>query len=97
MKKNKFLGVQGDVCCILESLLNFDQLDVNTLQPSDFIHSSTNWGGCDKIKRTVEIRKFETTGREKVLNKPLLFMGKDYDCGKDYSWQLQVDKIVEIK
>ena len=45
MKKNIFLGVDDyGRCCVLKSLINFNQLCANSneLSSDDFVHSSTN-------------------------------------------------------
>lgn len=101
MKKHFMLGISNlgkeKYCCILRCLLSFDKLDVSQIEASDFQHDSTNWGGCDKLNRTIEIGKFELTGNSIHLNSPITFCGADDDMGHRYPWSFEVTDIYEIK
>lgn len=100
MKKNKYLGLSRDGrCCILESHLTFAQIEEHAgeLEPSDFIHSSTNWCGCDDEGRTLRILNLQKTGNDVVLPHTLCFTGSDDDMGHSYAWRFDVSEIVEIK
>lgn len=97
MKKHTMLGVNGDDCCLLLCLLKYEDLDFEDLAASDFIHSCTNWSGCDKIKRTLELRKLSLTGNYTELEKPLVFTGSDIDWGKYYPWEFKVKEIFEVQ
>ena len=63
------------------------------LDESDFIHDSTNWGGCDETKRTLEIENLEVVGKPLFLPHSLVFSGYDYDHGHKYEWEFVVTKI----
>lgn len=99
MKKHTMLGVKDGfkLCCILKCLLPFDQLSDEDVQADDFIHESTNWNGCDRIERTLDLLKAELTGRGIALPHPIIFYGVDHDMGHEYRWQFTVDEIWEIK
>lgn len=99
MKKNKYLGVSGGRCCILESHLTFRMIAEHEreLEPSDFVHSSTNWCGCDEESRTLNILNMRETGNYVALTRPLSFTGEDDDMGQSYPWRFDVFNIVEIE
>lgn len=100
MKKNVFIGMDKlGKCCVLESLADFDQLCANSndLSSDDFIHSSTNWSGCDDIERTLRIKGLQLTKRLIELPQPLFFSGEDHDWGLDYSWLFGVLYIYETE
>ena len=98
MKKHIFLGVNGDDCCILRCLADFDTLAMNAsdIDADDFAHTSTNWNGRDDIKRTCSLRELEATGRVLLLPKPITFSGTDYDMGNEYPWTFTVKEIWEV-
>ncbi len=100
MRKNKYLGLsKNGFCCILESLLTFHQIKehVRELESSDFIHSSTDWCGCDDEDRTLRVLNLRKTGNDVVLPYPLSFTGVDDDMGHSYSWRFDVSEIVEVE
>lgn len=97
MQKYKMLGVYKNLCCILECLIPFDKLDLDNLQTSDFVHSSTDWNGCDYIERTLEKRRYIITGERITLKKPLIFRGVDHDMWHDYEWTFKIEEIWNIK
>ena len=100
-KKKFVLGVNtgedshSAKCCILISEYAFDELP-ESIDPAMFKHTSTNWCGCDDLKRTLEISEVELTGRKRVLRTPIVFTGTDYDWGKTYPWTFQVDELYEV-
>lgn len=96
MIKHIMLGVKGEYCCVLKCLLPFGKLP-HELEASDFIHEATNWGGCDKTKRTLKIIKKKPTGRVILLTRPITFNGGDYDSGHEYGWEFTIDRIVELE
>lgn len=98
MKKNIMLGVDSKTnhCCKLACFIPFDDLDLDNLEESDFVHEATNWNGQDEIERTLGFIKMKQTGYKLTLNKPLVFTGVDYDCGHEYSWRFAVDEIHEL-
>ncbi len=97
MKKHIMLGVNGNNCCLLSCLLGYNQLDFENLDTSDFCHTSTNWGGCDTLERTFEVKKMHLTGNCTKLEKPLVFRGCDYDWGRSYRWEFAVNEIYEVE
>lgn len=96
MTKHTMLGVNGNYCCILYCLLPFDELDLDKLESSDFMHGSTNWNGCDTIDRTLVLKRLKKTDRKHELKSPLAYKGKDYDCGHEYPWKFEVTEIWEV-
>lgn len=98
MKKIKYLGVNGQYCCILLCHLPFEVLNEHAteLESSDFIHDSTDWCGCDLIARTLEEENLILSGRSIKLNKPLIFEGEDCDMGHEYPWYFAVKEIKEV-
>ncbi len=101
MKKQVFLGIDKNQerCCLLYSLVDFNFLKShkNDLESNDFTHASTNWCGCDKIERTMEIKNFKKIVKWFELPQPLVFSGSDYDYGNSYSWEFSVKYIAEVK
>lgn len=101
MNKNVFLGINenGKLCCILQTLATFEQLEAEKedIESSDFEHDSTDWYGCDRVDRTLQLRGLVKTGREIALEKPITFYGKDYDTGHMYSWRFTIFSIIETK
>lgn len=105
MEKNIMLGVNNqqsdrnfsNYCCILECLIPFSELIPDKIEASDFRHTATNWGGCDKIQRTIEIEKLKPTGNKIVLQSPIVFYGEDDDMGHTYQWKFEVNEIHEVK
>ena len=99
MKKHMYLGVSGNEACVLESLVDFDTLNlyIADIESSDFVHGSTNWCGRDTVERTCKIYAFELTGRRIQLSKPIVFRGTDYDMGHQYGWEFRVDTICEVR
>lgn len=99
MKKNVYLGTNGDMACILRSIADFDTLSEHAeeIESSDFIHGSTNWNGRDTIERTCELEGFNLTGRKISLSNPIRFYGTDYDMGHEYGWEFRVDTIYEVE
>ena len=67
------------------------------LEPSDFIHSATNWGGCDMIERTLDAIRKKPTGQKHILVDPIRFYGADYDRGMSCPWHFKVDEIWELE
>lgn len=98
MKKHTMLGVNSKTnrCCKLSCLIAFDNLNLDDLEESDFVHEATNWCGQDEIERTLKCIKMKQTGRKLTLTEPLRFTGVDYDCGHEYSWRFAVDEIHEL-
>lgn len=96
MEKHIMLGVNGVNCCILTCLLPFDQLDLPTIASSDFVHDATDWCGCDRIERTMDIHGLKLTGKKIVLEKPIHFRGSDSDHGHEYPWVFTVREIHEV-
>ena len=96
MKKHIMLGVNRINCCILTCLLPFDQMEPSAIEASDFSQDATNWGGCDRIERTLEMRGLKLTGRRIVLEKPIQFRGADNDHGQKYPWAFTVREIHEV-
>lgn len=100
MKKNKYLGLNKDKtkCCILESLADFSTIYNNRdqLETTDFLHSSTDWGGCDDIKRTLKLQQWKMYYNTIKLSKPLHFCGYDSDCGNSYGWNFDVWFIADV-
>ena len=98
MKHYSYLGVNGNKCCILNTLVSFSTLKeaVNVLEARDFLHSSTNWNGCDDIERTIELKKIILTGEKLILKTPIIFHGIDYDMGHSYNWHFTVKEIWEV-
>lgn len=99
MRKDIMLGVnsKSNRCCKLLCLVPFERIMSSEVEESDFIHDSTNWCGCDEIKRTLKIIKMKQTGKKIVLDKPIVFHGSDYDMGHVYPWQFEVDEIHELE
>lgn len=98
MKKYTFLGVNKfNRCCILYCIVPFDSLIADEIEASDFIHSSTNWCGCDDVDRALKIINKVPTGKKIELPKPIVYNGSDYDCGHNYSWRFEVNEIWELK
>ena len=99
MKKYAYLGTDesGEYGCILFSLFSFDQLIPDELEPSDFIHAPSNWGGRDLISRIVEEEGVEFTGREIYVPDSLVFTGDDGDMFRPDHWRFNVYHIKEIK
>ena len=98
MKKNTFIGMdEFGRCCVLKSLADFDQLcaNANDIVSDDFVHSSTNWSGCDEVQRTLRIKGLELNKRILKLPKPIIFCGRDYDMGHTYPWSFKVLYIYE--
>ena len=98
MRKNVFIGITASgKACILSSIATFDSLvkNANDVEASDFVHSSTNWGGKDSLERTLSLEHLSLTGRELSLPRPIVFTGSDYDSGHNYDWQCNVVKIAE--
>lgn len=97
IKEYTYLGrTRNGACCILKSTLPKNEIIVNALElkPIHFVHSSTNWGGCDDFNRVCELKHLKITGEELDLSKnPLVFQGVDYDMGHEYSWQISVERI----
>lgn len=97
MKEYTYLGrTRNGACCILKSLLPKNEIIANALElkPRHFVHSSTNWGGCDDFDRVCEKKHLKATGEELDLSKnPLTFKGVDHDMGHEYSWQISVERI----
>ena len=97
MKKYTYLGVNGNDCCILTSLLPFDMLDEGSIEESDFASvRATDWGGSDSISRTVELENLTLTGKKIILKEPIIFRGCDYDMGHTYGWKFKVTEIHEV-
>lgn len=99
MKKYMMLGVNSNnnKCCELTCLLPFSSLIPSELETSDFIHNATNWGGCDKVERTLDILRMKPTGNKYILVDPIRFHGSDYDCGMSNPWCFKVDEIWELE
>lgn len=101
MDKNIYLGVgsDGNECCVLKTAFSFASLgrDSAAIEPDDFVHSATNWGGCDTISRTLSLRGLSLTGRKIKLPRPITYYGMDHDCGREYSWRFDVSEIWETK
>lgn len=99
MKKHLMLGVNSktQMCCTLECLLPFEQLDEQNLEEKDFAHGATNWCGQDEIKRTLVIHGAKETGRVIKLDRPLVYSGIDHDMGHEYPWRFHVDEIRELE
>ena len=97
MKKYKYLGVNGNYCCILTTFVSFDIIseEINNIAASDFKHDSTDWCGQDKIERTIRLKNF-CIGRKIKLNRPITFHGTDYDMGHSYSWHFTIKEIWEV-
>lgn len=97
MKKHIMLGVKNkQFCCVLECLIPFSGLIQDQIEASDFNHDSTNWGGCDKIQRTIEIKKLKLTGNIITLQSPITFYGEDHDMGHTYPWSFDINEIYEV-
>ena len=98
MNKNIVLGINKNECCILKTLASFHKIEVekNFLEESDFEHSSTNWSGKDDTARTVELNEYHLTGKRVILDKPLIFKGKNPDHGKEYDWKFEVLELWEV-
>ncbi len=98
MKKHAYLGTDknGEYGCILVSLLSFDQLIPEELEASDFIHASSNWGGRDKVSRTLGRYIARCTGRSISLEKPLIISGIDYDTFGSTGWDFEVYSLSEV-
>lgn len=99
MKKNVFLGVgRGDRCCVLRTFADYNTLsaNINSIETDDFVHSSTDWSGCDYLERTLKIEKLKLTGREIMLKTPLIFCGTDNDMGHACDWEFLVRCLVEV-
>lgn len=96
MKKHVMLGVTGNQCCLLISLLSFSSLTPEEVEASDFIHDSTNWCGCDSIERTLKLKKLVATGNKITLPHHITFHGYDEDWGHTYPWEFRVNEIHEV-
>ena len=90
------LGVNNNECCVLKCLLPFDSLVKNEIEASDFEHSCFNWCGHGAIDRTLDGIEMKQTGNAIVLDNPIAFHGKDYDCGHCYNWTFIVKEIHEL-
>lgn len=97
MKKYVMLGVNGNCCCELFSLLSFNNLIPDEIEASDFIHDATNWCGRDDINRTLGIICMKQTGRKIILDNPIVFRGRDGDWGREYPWEFEVKEIHELE
>lgn len=99
MRKNMMLGVnsKSNRCCKLLCLVPFEKIVSSEVEVTDFIHDATNWCGNDEIKRTLKLIKMKQTGKKIVLDKPIVFHGSDYDWGREYPWQFEVDEIHELE
>lgn len=99
MKKYTMLGVNTATlsCCLLECLIQFDNLDVDNLESSDFNHYATNWNGCDSIPRTLSLKNFKQTGNKILLKHPISFTGSDLDMGHSYDWTFTIQEIRELE
>ena len=90
------LGVNSETnkCCIIKSNASYKMLEENyDLYKVEY--DSTNWCGCDKLERTLELRKIKLTGNK--FNHKETVRGTDYDCGYDYPWTFKFDKIYEVE
>ena len=99
MKKDIMLGVnsKSNRCCKLLCLVPFERIVPSEVEATDFIHSATNWCGNDEIKRTLELIKMQQTGNKIILDKPIVFHGSDYDCGREDPWKFEVNEIHELE
>lgn len=94
-----YLGLLGArKCCILTSTLSPQEVmsHAEVLKEEFFKHESTDWNGCDDIKRTKKLRHLITDGHYIPIN-PLTFSGVDYDHGHEYSWSVKVIGLMVCK
>ena len=99
MRKDMMLGVnsKSNRCCILLCLVSFERIVSSEVEATDFTHDATNWCGNDEIKRTLKLINMKQTGKKIVLDKSIVFHGSDYDWGREYPWQFEVDEIHELE
>ena len=97
MRKHVYVGLRGNMACMLESIADFDYLESHSaeLEESDFVHSSTNWHGCDTLERLLSLNNLHVTGRALMPGRPLVFCGVDYDHGHEDGWSFRVNMIHE--
>lgn len=97
MRKNVYVGTRGKMACVLESIACFDNLVAHAeeVEESDFVHSATNWGGCDDLERLLGLEGLCLTGRSFKPGRNLVFCGVDYDHGVENGWHFRVDTIRE--
>lgn len=99
MQKHIMLGVDPirQYCCILKCLLPFSALKPDEIEASDFSYTCTNWGGADRIQRTLDIEHLTRTGRVIRLNNPIQFSGVDFDMGHQYPFSFEFTEIHETQ
>lgn len=100
MKKIIYVGICKDgKACILKSFACFEKIaaEINDIEASDFVHEATNWGGCDKLDRVLNMREIKLTGRSVNLPTPIKFYGIDQDTNSDFEWSIEVTELREAK
>ena len=64
----------------------FDEIQehISWVTSEHFRHKGTDWGGRDNIERALELLNIQLTGREIILETPIIYSGHDYDMGHEY-------------
>ena len=94
--KTVALGVNSKTgkCCIIKSKASYDMLKENyDLYKVEY--DSTNWCGCDDVKRTLGLRNIKLT--DKSFNHKETVRGTDYDWGHSYPWTFKFDIVYEVE
>lgn len=98
MKKYVYLGVNGENCCLLYTLANWDLIcSGDEIVQSDFVHASSGWCGYDTIKKTLSLNGLKMTGEKFTLIEPLKIDGVDRELGKRYPWTFIVSEIYRLE
>lgn len=95
MKHYHYLGCFGGYCCVIESLVQITEENSAEVLPFCKI-SSTNWGGCDKIERTLEKENLEFVGDCITLRESYAYMYEDYDNGHRLVGNFRFNRVREV-
>lgn len=93
-----YLCVNGNKCCILDTYLHFNELkeflakNKHKSYPIPGKFSSTDWGGCDDIDRTLKLYNLRLTAD--YIKYEGVYEGTDYDHGHSYDFKFKFNRII---
>lgn len=98
MKNKRLVAIavntEKNLCTCIYSYATFKQLEENyMIYHKDY--SSTNWNGCDEVKRTLELKNLKLTG--KTFKHMEVVVGVDHDMGHEYDWRFLFDTVMEVE
>lgn len=78
--------------CLITSIVELTPKNFKGIKP--FLKfSSTNWGGCDKRSRALELFNLKSQNKIIQLNERHYYSGEDYDCGHKYPFKFEFNTL----